>query len=357
MFDSFQPARHTKLEKADILEMTVKHLQSIQRQHLSAAVASDPTVVHKFKTGFNECASEVSRYIGNLEGIDNGVKKRLVSHLSSCISEIQPLSLPSGTNSFSTTHEIRTSNSEDLNNNHNEATRFSNVSGLQLIPSRLPSGELALLLPNSSSLSSLFPNTLDLTNRSHISAFTPVSKDIKLLSGSEDVSLLKHESSQSEVSSTSNDGMSFKTPHTPTKSLSHTNYTASSSLLIPVTELNSEYKKDRYCLSSCDRSSIFKPLTVYTDPSFELARPISRNSPLCRKSPLDFSLKKEQDETPSSTDRMAKKRPLEDLPCNIQLPPSKSLKITSQVKQEYNSNRDFNAAGDSNTNADMWRPW
>lgn len=58
----FQPARHSKLEKADILEMTVKHLQSVQRQQLAAAVSTDPTVVTRFRNGFDECAAEVSRY-------------------------------------------------------------------------------------------------------------------------------------------------------------------------------------------------------------------------------------------------------------------------------------------------------
>lgn len=38
----------------------MKHLQNVQRQQLSQAVATDPHTLHKFKAGFNECASEVS---------------------------------------------------------------------------------------------------------------------------------------------------------------------------------------------------------------------------------------------------------------------------------------------------------
>lgn len=56
-----QPARHSKLEKADILEMTVKHLQAVQRQQLALAVAHDPAVLTKFRSGFAECAQEVTR--------------------------------------------------------------------------------------------------------------------------------------------------------------------------------------------------------------------------------------------------------------------------------------------------------
>ncbi|KDR07937.1 flocculation protein FLO11-like [Zootermopsis nevadensis] len=182
------PARHSKLEKADILEMTVKHLQTIQRQQLAIAVATDPTVLHKFKTGFNECASEVSRYIGRIEGVEPAVKQRLVAHLANCVSGLQQLSpftfggcsaisstigsmfptmglstalhlpLQQGPNTPSSTTGLPTIlphiPSGDVNNNHhhNTGTRLQMTSGLQLIPSRLPTGELALLLPNSGQL-------------------------------------------------------------------------------------------------------------------------------------------------------------------------------------------------------------
>ncbi|KAL6958260.1 hypothetical protein U1Q18_045614 [Sarracenia purpurea var. burkii] len=344
--------------------MTVKHLQSIQRQHLSAAVASDPTVVHKFKTGFNECAGEVSRYIGGLDGIDNGVKQRLILHLTSCISNLQPAATPSLPNPFNISNDLRIPNTEDLNNN--DAARFAAIPGLQLIPSRLPSGELALLLPNSSSLSSLFPNTFDLNNRPHTSAFTPVSKDIKPGGNSAVVKeepKNTNENSHSEVSSTSNDGSSFKPPNTPNKSAPSGSFSSSSSLLIPVTELNAQFKKDQYSGATSlqtERSNLFKPLTVYTDPCYDLTSP-SKNSPIVRKSPLDFSIKKDAEEAPSSSDRIPRKRPLEDLPCNIPFPPTKALKIDCDKENDIEKPTITlpNSSGGSivNQNDGMWRPW
>ncbi|XP_075237807.1 deadpan [Lycorma delicatula] len=169
------PARHSKLEKADILEMTVKHLQTIQRQQLSTAVGTDPTVLHKFKNGFNECATEVSRYINHMEGIENCVKQRLVSHLASCVSGLQQISpqltstyqgtnsnnnnnsnnslfLNNTSNNLSQQNSSISSLSEDVNNNHASSRLQSMMTSLQLIPSRLPTGELALLLPNSQQL-------------------------------------------------------------------------------------------------------------------------------------------------------------------------------------------------------------
>lgn len=182
-----QPARHSKLEKADILEMTVKHLQTIQRQQLAVSVTTDPQVLHKFKSGFSECATEVNRYINNMDGVETGVKQRLVAHLSGCVTGLQqsaptysfstsngniPLTISQGSSGVS----IQTGFNGDNNNN-----RIQVPAGIQLIPSRLPTGELALLVPNSSNMPFFSPSVLggafqdtNQTNRSNSSAFTSV---------------------------------------------------------------------------------------------------------------------------------------------------------------------------------------
>ncbi|GLG99638.1 Protein deadpan, partial [Gryllus bimaculatus] len=143
------PARHSKLEKADILEMTVKHLQSVQRQQLAVAVATDPAVLHKFKTGFNECAGEVSRYIGRLDGVEPAVKQRLVSHLAHCVSGLQqltPLAFTAAVQPPAAPPPQQPASAPvagDVNNNRGAANATAPpAAGLQLIPSRLPSGEV-----------------------------------------------------------------------------------------------------------------------------------------------------------------------------------------------------------------------
>lgn len=78
-------SQYSKLEKADILEMTVKHLRNLQRNQIASAMASDPTVVTKFRAGFHECANEVIRYLGTVQNVGSDVKSRLVSHLSTCL--------------------------------------------------------------------------------------------------------------------------------------------------------------------------------------------------------------------------------------------------------------------------------
>ncbi|ELT92193.1 hypothetical protein CAPTEDRAFT_66159, partial [Capitella teleta] len=78
-------ARFSKLEKSDILELTVKHLKSIQGQHMSAAMATDPTVATRFHSGFSECAREVSRYLSSVDNFDESIRGRLLNHLNRCL--------------------------------------------------------------------------------------------------------------------------------------------------------------------------------------------------------------------------------------------------------------------------------
>ena len=88
MFSLFQTNQYSKLEKADILEMTVKHLRQLQRQHVTHAISHDPTVASKYKAGVNECANEVVRYLGSLQGVDGQVRERLINHLGNVVSSV-----------------------------------------------------------------------------------------------------------------------------------------------------------------------------------------------------------------------------------------------------------------------------
>ncbi|XP_053256789.1 transcription factor HES-4 isoform X1 [Podarcis raffonei] len=87
-------SRHSKLEKADILEMTVKHLRNLQRAQMTAALSADPTVLGKYRAGFNECMNEVTRFLSTCEGVNTDVRGRLLGHLSTCLSQIVAMNYP-----------------------------------------------------------------------------------------------------------------------------------------------------------------------------------------------------------------------------------------------------------------------
>ena len=76
----------SRLEKADVLELTVRHLHKLRRsQQLTESGASD-----RFKAGFIHCANEVSKYMSTVtSSVDISVSTRLLSHLDGCIRHIE----------------------------------------------------------------------------------------------------------------------------------------------------------------------------------------------------------------------------------------------------------------------------
>nr|KAF6267636.1 hes family bHLH transcription factor 4 [Pipistrellus kuhlii] len=83
-------ARHSKLEKADILEMTVRHLRSLRRGPAAAAPRADAAVLSKYRAGFSECLAEVHRFLAACEDIPADVRSRLLGHLAACLGHMGP---------------------------------------------------------------------------------------------------------------------------------------------------------------------------------------------------------------------------------------------------------------------------
>lgn len=117
--------------------MTVKHLQGLQRQQQQQQqLTPDPNMMSKFRAGFAECANEVNRFMNSVEGVDHAIRQRLLNHLANCLTGMNnppPAPLPP-------VHVQVSSESQD-----NSATRV--LSGVHLVPTRLPSGDIAFLLP------------------------------------------------------------------------------------------------------------------------------------------------------------------------------------------------------------------
>lgn len=134
--------------------MTVKHLENLQRQQVAMSAATDPAVLNKFRAGFSECAGEVGRF----PGLDPTVKRRLLQHLANCLAgstqlkqqteqpqvaqhqAVQVHILPSP--GAVEAHHVPTITAQN-------GIIFSNVNGtgVQLLPTRLPNGDIALVLP------------------------------------------------------------------------------------------------------------------------------------------------------------------------------------------------------------------
>lgn len=68
----------------------MKHIEKMQRQQVVTSTTppatSETEVVNKFRAGFTQCTGEVSRF----PGLDTSMKKRLLSHLDTCLRTLDP---------------------------------------------------------------------------------------------------------------------------------------------------------------------------------------------------------------------------------------------------------------------------
>ncbi|XP_037089602.1 protein deadpan-like [Pollicipes pollicipes] len=123
------PARHSKLEKADILEMAVKHLRSLQTRPGATQA--------RFQQGYADCAREVASYLESREGLDQEAKQRLMVHLASSCRPLSTSAAPAPTSASAAVPTL--------------------LGGLQLVAAVLPGGELGYIVQTRQPVGSLSP--------------------------------------------------------------------------------------------------------------------------------------------------------------------------------------------------------
>ena len=70
----------SKLEKADVLELTVKHLRKLRR-HQMLTLAPPAASEDRYQSGFAACATEVNRCLTSIPSVEAGMRTQLMSHL------------------------------------------------------------------------------------------------------------------------------------------------------------------------------------------------------------------------------------------------------------------------------------
>ncbi|XP_066145064.1 protein hairy-like [Euwallacea fornicatus] len=142
------PARHSKLEKADILEMTVKYLQNLQmRPPQTVFNVSEPSAMGKFRSGFTECASEVGRF----PDVDPVIKRKLLQHLANHLTQTCKVQETPQVQVHILPNPQRSPEQQVPQSGIIWTNLGTNGSGpgMQLVSTRLPNGDLALVLPAS----------------------------------------------------------------------------------------------------------------------------------------------------------------------------------------------------------------
>ncbi|XP_006992308.3 hairy/enhancer-of-split related with YRPW motif-like protein isoform X1 [Peromyscus maniculatus bairdii] len=100
---AFEKQGSSKLEKAEVLQMTVDHLKMLHASGGTGFFDPRALAVDFRSIGFRECLTEVIRYLGVLEGPSSHadpVRIRLLSHLNSYAAEMEPSPTPTGALAF-----------------------------------------------------------------------------------------------------------------------------------------------------------------------------------------------------------------------------------------------------------------
>ena len=81
----------SKLEKADVLELTVKHLRKLTHQHRSPQFPTSNPIqdVAKFQAGFVQCATEVNHFLHSTPNLGHPIKDRVNRHLSMLVDQLK----------------------------------------------------------------------------------------------------------------------------------------------------------------------------------------------------------------------------------------------------------------------------
>ncbi|KAF5307801.1 hypothetical protein FQR65_LT06673 [Abscondita terminalis] len=134
--------KHSKLEKADILELTVRHFQ----RHRSL----DTQGVQQYRAGYADCVREVQRYLETPDAqtmavMDPGVRQRLLQHLDSCVSEVD-VDLQQNNERLQPD-----SSSEEANDNNNNSNDQKKQEAVQNFPNKvvkMNDGSYVFVLPS-----------------------------------------------------------------------------------------------------------------------------------------------------------------------------------------------------------------
>ncbi|XP_071536093.1 uncharacterized protein [Panulirus ornatus] len=156
-----EAGKPTKLEKADILELTVKHIKTLKTQTDAEPDADGEGVspTSSYKEGFSRCMGVVEQALGKAG--KEALRERLLTHLQTCLQSLQP---PTPHPDADDTHLPSKDASERLSGapvtpavKSEGSTSREGGPRLTLVPTRLPTGGVAFLVQGGIDPSLLLP--------------------------------------------------------------------------------------------------------------------------------------------------------------------------------------------------------
>ncbi|XP_015925274.2 uncharacterized protein [Parasteatoda tepidariorum] len=189
-----EKSRQSKLEKADILELTVRHLHEIKRRQRTVSLLEGRNPRRKFEIGYTECAREVDLFLSSLvdSTVNSELHRRLTQHLSRRLHDLKNIEPIKETVNTCETEESSISSSSHTKNSENQT----------VLPEHYPPSEpgIQAKTPEKENFYKHYTSECD-TTATNLSTS---------LSSSNNINLLKEQSTgHSQVSSSSAESITF----------------------------------------------------------------------------------------------------------------------------------------------------
>ncbi|XP_064108827.1 protein hairy-like [Macrobrachium nipponense] len=189
-----EPGKPAKLEKADILELTVKHIKSFKAPDDSPQQpkAEEENRASSYKDGFTKCMGMVDQTLGKAG--KEALRQRLLSHLKNCLKTLDPPTKEPNADSHSSVTatsaeklesdlaesdvSVASSDSEaereeeKIDSQSTETSTKETTPRITLVPTRLPSGGVAFVIHGGIDPSLLLPkndNSVEKTDEKSVS--------------------------------------------------------------------------------------------------------------------------------------------------------------------------------------------
>lgn len=140
----------------------------------SAAVTTDPSFLGKYRAGFSECVGEVTHFLSTCEGVHSEVRTRLLSHLASCVTQINTINFyaphPGTSGLGQKVAQMPTASAPQMPCKTSSEVHFSAkapklYAGFQVVPT--PDGQFAFIVPGAA------VTPLGTQNSHHLSPVAP----------------------------------------------------------------------------------------------------------------------------------------------------------------------------------------
>ncbi|CAL4112622.1 unnamed protein product [Meganyctiphanes norvegica] len=155
------PSRYDKLEKADILEMTVKHVRKFNSQEPASHTVAPPRhqqqldsqeAAVRYRTGYSHCASEVTKFLAQDNTLSSAARTRMMQRLQNNLDGLQ-IPKASATKITNVNSQPSASPSPSLSPSPSPVT--------SPVMDRLTSGQVSLIVPSVNLSGSRLPPQAD----------------------------------------------------------------------------------------------------------------------------------------------------------------------------------------------------